>query len=141
MRLVDRLTPRNLVTAALLLLVGVMVVVGFQSVQTSSAAKGECPVPGTPILQVSPCNGDSGLNQGRITVDLAAGWQVDLYLDGQPIPKDELSIEGSLYSYTPGQGGSGGALAPGLHSMRAVYYQNLADEATGKTYSWYFTTH
>ena len=140
-RLLDVITPRRLVTLAVVLLAVLVVVIGFQKTVTPNGGSESCKVPGTPIAQLAPCPGDSDLNQGRIGVVMTAGWQVDLYLDGTPIPKDELQIEGADFSFTPGPGTATGALAPGAHTAKVVYYQNLAEEASGQTYSWSFSTH
>ncbi len=136
------ITPRRLITLAVLLLVVLVVVVGFQHAVTPNGGRSEsCKVVGTPIEQLAPCPGDSDLNQGRIGVVMTTGWQVDLYLDGTAIPKDELQIEATEFSFTPGPGTATGPLAPGVHTAKVVYYQNLAEEASGQTYSWSFSTH
>jgi hypothetical protein len=136
----DFLTPRRLVTAALLLLAFVAIVVGFQRTVTTNRTTA-CSVPNTPVLQLLPCPGDSDLRQGTIGVDMAAGWQVDLYVDNTPIPRDAMTIEGGLQYFTPRPGTVTGALAPGNHTARIVYYQNLANEAQGVQHTWAFSTH
>ena len=136
----DVLTPRRLVTTALLLLAAVLVVVGFQRTVTPNRAT-TCAVPHTPILQLLPCPADNVLRQGTIGVDLAQGWQVDLFVDGTAIPRDAMSLQGGLQYFTPGPGTVTGALAPGNHTARIVYYQSLADEAHGASYTWRFVTH
>jgi len=141
-RVLAVVTPRRLITLAVLLLAALVVVIGFQRTVTANGGRSEsCKVVGTPIEQLSPCPGDSDPNQLRVGVDLDPGWQVDLYLDGTPIPKDQLQIEGTEYSFEPGPGTATGALAPGIHTAKVVYYQNLAEEASGQVYSWSFVTH
>jgi hypothetical protein len=133
-------TPRRLVTSALLLLAVVVIIVGFQRTVTPNRTT-SCSVPNTPILQLLPCPGDNDLRQGTIGVDVASGWQVDLAVDGTPIPRDVMTVEGGLQYFTPGPGTVTGALPPGSHTARVVYYQNLADEGHGTTYTWSFSTH
>ena len=136
-RLWDVLTPRRLVTTALLLLAFVLVVVGFQSVRDQRV---ETCGSGT-LVKLFPCPGDTDLRHDRIGVSLAQGYQADLYVDGTPIPKDQLTVEGSDYYFTPGPGTETGALAPGRHTARIVYYRDLQDPSQGLEYSWSFSTH
>ena len=135
-RLRDIITPRLLVTTALLLLAGVLTVVGFQSVRDQRTQI----CGGGPILKLFPCPGDTDLRQGRIGVSLTPGYQADLYVDNTAIPKDQLTVEGSDYYFTPGPGTETGALAPGRHNARVVYYRDLQDPAQGQEYSWSFDT-
>jgi len=138
----DVITPRRLITLAVVLLVVLLVVRGFQDAVTPNGGRSEsCNVVGTPIEQLHPCPGDTDPNQLTIGVDMDPGWQVDLYLDGTPIPKDEMQIEATEFSYVPGPGTATGPLAPGLHTAKVVYYKTLAEEASGQVFSWEFTTH
>ena len=136
-RLRDVVTPRRLVTIAMLLLAGVLVVVGFQSVQDQRTQI----CGGGTLVKLFPCPGDSDLRQGRIGVSLAPGYQAELYVDGTAIPKDQMTVEGSDYYFTPGPGTETGALAPGRHTARAIYFRELEDPSKGQEYSWSFSTH
>src|SRR5580704_17324711 len=107
------ITPRRLVTTAVLILAAVVIIVGFQRTNTTDTIP--CAQPNGPILKLLPCPGDTDLNQGVVGVDMAPGWQVDLTLDGTAIPKDQVTTEGSSYSYEPSP-----ALRPGLHSAQVV---------------------
>ena len=133
--LLDVVTPRRLITLALLLLAVALSVVGLQSVRDNRAALCSHGV----ILKLYPCPGDTDLSQGSIGVEMASGWQADLYLDNNAIPKDQLEITGSSYYYTPGVNGAP-SLAPGAHTARVAYYQTLANEATAQQYAWSFRT-
>jgi hypothetical protein len=137
--LLDIITPRRLVVGAVLVLAVLVTVVGLQRTDTSTPVDACGPV--GPIVRFLPCPGVSTLVQGTIGVDMQPGWQVDLYVDNTPIPKDQLEIEGSDYYYQPLPGSATGALAPGNHTARVVYYQNLAQEATGASRSWSFAAH
>src|SRR5258708_4511529 len=130
----ELLTPRRLVTTAVLLLAIVLIVVGFQRTDTSTSVA--CGNPKGPIVKLLPCPGDSDLNQGLIGVDMSPGWQVDLSVDGTPIPKDQVTTEGSNFSFQPISGSATGALKPGNHSAEIVYYPDLASASSGRTYSW-----
>ena len=131
----DIVTPRRLITLALLLSAVVLSVVGLRSVRDTRAATCSHGV----ILKLYPCPGDTDLRQGTIGVDMASGWQADLYLDNNAIPKDQLEITGSSYYYTPGINGAP-QLTPGAHTARVAYYQTLADEATAQQFAWSFRT-
>jgi hypothetical protein len=138
----DVLTPRRLVTTALLLLALVIAVYGMQHVTDQRAAScGAGPNSASPIKLLYPCPGDDGLRQGRIGVSLAQGYTADLSVDGMPIPKDQLIISGSDFTFQPGPEKQTGALAPGPHRAEIVYYRLLQDPSTGTTYTWSFTTH
>lgn len=134
------ITPRRLVTTAVIALAALVSVLGFQATRTPTQT-GNCPVPRTPIAQLLPCPGDSDLNQGKIGVSMEQGWQVDLYVDGTPIPRDQVQVEGSLYLFQPGPDTDVGSLHAGAHSARIVYYRALADESSGQSFSWRFSTH
>src|SRR5579864_63083 len=82
----DVVTPRRLITTALLLLALVLSVVGLQAVKDTRAASCSYGV----ILKFYPCPGDTDLRQGTIGVDMAPGWQASLTVDNTPIPQDEI---------------------------------------------------
>jgi hypothetical protein len=66
---------------------------------------------------------------------------MDLYIDGSPIPNDQLTVEGGLMYFRPGSGLAISTLSPGRHTAKIVYYKDLADEANGAVYSWNFMSH
>jgi hypothetical protein len=136
------LTPRRLVTTAVLLLAGVIAVYGMQHVRDQRAANCIADANSASIIrQLYPCPGDDGLRQGGIGVSLAQGYKADLTVDGIAIPQDQVIVTGSDYLYLPGPGKETGALQPGPHRATIVYYRALDDPAKGTTYAWAFTTH
>jgi hypothetical protein len=137
---VPEITPRFLVTLAVILLAVVLSVVGLQKTDTSTPST-DCGSPAGPIVKLYPCPGYSVLAQGDIGVDMSPGYMVDLYVDNTPIPDDVMTIDAGLMTFTPGPGTVTGALQPGPHTAKIVYYKSLADEADGSVYSWNFTTH
>jgi len=132
----DVITPRRLVTTALLLLAVVVSVVGLQSVKDTRAASCSYGV----IAKLYPCPGDTDLRQGQIGVEMAPGYQVDLYVDSTVVPKDQLNVQGTGFFYTPGPGSATGALAPGHHTARIVYFLTTTGEASSQQYAWNFST-
>jgi len=132
----DVITPRRLVTTALLLLAVVLSVYGLQSVKDHPAATCS-PGPTTPLV---PCPADRDLGQGEIGVEMLAGYQVQLTIDTTVVPADELSVQGSGFFYTPGPGTATGALAPGAHTASVTYFLTTAGAAAAQHYAWNFST-
>ena len=132
----DLITPRRLVTTALLLLAVVVSVYGLQSVKDQRAVS--CSY--GPVTRLFPCPGDTDLSQGEIGVEMASGYQVELTVDNTVVPMDEVSVQGSGFFYTPGPGTATGALAPGEHTARVSFYLATAGPATAQQYAWNFRT-
>lgn len=140
--MLDVITPRRLITAAVLILVVVLCIYGLQGVKDTRAATCGAGNSGvSPIKVLYPCPGDSDLRQGIIGVSLADGYTADLFVDGTQIPMDQLQITGQSVTYQPGPGTETGALAPGGHSAKVVVYRLLQDPTTGIPFSWSFSTH
>src|SRR5581483_8110849 len=141
-KLTEVLTPRRLVTTALLLLALVLAVYGMQHVTDTNRATtcgaGNSAV--SPVKVLYSCPGDDGLRQGRIGVSLAQGYTTDLFVDGTPIPTYQLVIEGSDFFYLPGPDKITGALSPGSH-LAELRYRKLSEETAAPIpYVWWFTT-
>jgi hypothetical protein len=134
--LTDVITPRRLVTTALLLLALVLSVVGLQSVKDQRAATCSHGV----VVSLAPCPGDTDLRQGAIGVVMANGWQASLSVDGTVIPQDEVVVRGQQYLFTPGPGTATGALAPGQHSALVSYYPTASGPTGTQTFAWSFRT-
>jgi len=129
-------TPRRLVTTALLLLAVVLSVYGLQSVKdqrTASCGFG-------PITRLYPCPGDRDLGQSEIGVEMAPGYQVQLTIDNTVVPQDQLIVQGSGFFYTPGPGTATGSLNPGPHTANVTYFLVTAGAATAQQFPWNFST-
>jgi hypothetical protein len=135
-RLAEVITPRRLVTTALVLLALVVSIVGLQSVKDQRAATCSHGV----VVSLIPCPGDTDLRQGTIGVVMATGWQATLTVDGTRIPEDEVVVRGQQYLFTPGPGTVTGALAPGQHSALVTYYATGTGPAGGQQFAWAFRT-
>ena len=135
-RLTDVITPRRLVTTALLLLALVLSVVGLQSVKDQRTATCSHGV----VLSLIPCPGDTDLRQGAIGVVMANGWQASLTVDATVIPDDQVVVRGQQYLYRPGPGTATGALAPGEHSAMVSYYPTATGPIATQTFAWSFRT-
>jgi hypothetical protein len=88
---------------------------------------------------VSPEPGETALRQTRIEVDLAAGYALELYVDGLRIPDEELFVvEGTgVYSWQPGPDQIIDALSPGQHQVM-IRWRTLTGLPDEGEYSWTF---
>ena len=91
------------------------------------------------VEAVSPEPGQTALRQTRIEVDLAAGYALDLYVDGLRIPDEELFVvEGTgVYSWQPGPDQIIDALTPGQHEI-LIRWRTLTGLPDDGEYSWTF---
>ena len=133
-RLGDVITPRRLVTTALLLLAVVVSVVGLQSVKDQRATICSHGV----VTSLVPCPGDTDLRQGAIGVVMANGWQASLTVDNTAIPEDEVVVRGQQFLFTPGPGTITGALTPGQHSATVSFYPTTLGPSAAQQFSWSF---
>jgi len=132
----DVITPRRLVTTALLLGAIVISVVGLQSVKDQRAAQCSHGV----VTSLVPCPGDTVLQQGKVGVVMANGWQASLQVDDTPIPQDQVSQTGQTYLFQPGPGTATGALIPGQHSVTVTYWPTTTGPAGSQQFAWSFRT-
>lgn len=91
------------------------------------------------VEAVSPEPGETALRQTRIEVDLAAGYALELYVDGLRIPDEELFVvEGTgVYSWQPGPDQIIDALSPGQHQV-LIRWRTLTGLPDDGEYSWTF---
>jgi hypothetical protein len=90
-----------------------------------------------------PKEGDLDLRQSRIGIDLVSGYEAELSIDNQPIPKDEVQFVVGLdqYFYQPGPGTATGALSPGRHCAKATITKVIDPNTPESTFSWCFQIH
>jgi hypothetical protein len=131
--ILDVLTPRRLVTTAVLLLAAVVIVIGFQRTNTTPTVP--CGSPTGPIVKLIPCPGQSVPNQTLVGAQMSAGLQVDLTVDGTAVPKDQVTAEGPNFYYQPNPD-----LRPGNHTAAVTYYGDTQDASNGTTFAWSFST-
>lgn len=91
------------------------------------------------IEAINPEPGETVVRQTPIEVDVPAGFAIDLFVDGLPIPTEELFVvEGTgVYSWQPGAGQALSELAPGQHEVR-VRWRTLTGLPNDGEYSWTF---
>lgn len=149
-----RIDRQRLVVSALVAAALVLIALGVASARTGddavpkitdSAVEGVFPPPGA--VAVPP--------QSLVQADLVTGWRGVLVIDGQEIPTFDL-VDGSAVSssglqydaiydpaqgtvsFTPRQGATIEALAPGDHRASVVLWRIGEDRSTGRTVSWSF---
>lgn len=72
-----------------------------------------------PVELVAPAPGATVLRQASIVVDMVAGYEVQISVDGVPLSLDEINISPALarYEWEPGPGKSLEAWTPGRHEV------------------------
>ncbi len=87
-----------------------------------------------------PDRGDEVLQQEPIGIDLAAGWEAGLTVDGTPIPRDQLAIEDGLdtVQFQVGPGKAVTELPGGEVCATARFWRASETPAEGESVSWCF---
>lgn len=95
------------------------------------------------VRQVFPSNGSLDLRQAQIGFVLAPAYEGRLEVDGRAIPDDQVQFQIGVnrWSYTPGPGTETGALHPGRHTARAIFWKKGEDGSKGRQYTWSFNAH
>jgi len=96
----------------------------------------ESPLP-EPLERIFPRANDSVPRGTAVEVDLKVGYQIDLYVDGEPIPRDEYAIQTgtNLVTWAPGPGRTIERWAPGVHELRIDWDRELGIPDPG-SYTW-----
>lgn len=87
------------------------------------APSGDAPRLPAAVESFSPGDGDIVLRQTRIELDLAVGYDIDLVVDGVPIPDSELKVvpETGRFEWAPGPGKTFEEWAPGFHAIEVTW--------------------
>ena len=128
-----------------LLVVGAIALIGI-GFSMAERSDPQVTITDSAVRQVFPDGGDLDLRQARIGFQLAPEFEGRLEVDGRPIPQDDpgytFQVGLNLYEYRPNPGTETGALVPGLHRARAVFWQRGTTEEDGaRSYSWTFNVH
>lgn len=96
----------------------------------------------TAIQAVTPASGDNVLSQTEIVIDLAAGYDAELVVNGVTIPRSEMQeVRGlNLVSYRPGADKTVTALLADQNCMQARYWEIAQGPANAQIYTWCFFT-
>lgn len=101
------------------------------------------------IEQIFPSCGDQVFRQSDIRVDMAPGYAVELTLNGEPIPLDQLEsppagdsidvqIAPSIFAFRPGVGKIIETLRPEENCVIATYRKLSENESTARPFRWCF---
>ncbi len=87
------------------------------------APSGDAPRLPDAVDLYSPTDGATVLRQTQVVVDLDVGYDIDLVVDGVPIPDDELDVieETGRFVWIPGPGKTFEEWAPGLHAIEVTW--------------------
>lgn len=125
-----------LVALAVVLVVGAAVV-GLVEVTGSDPH----PVGSGAIERLIPAPDDKVLQQATVGIDLAAGYEAGLSLNGVAIPPAQLDVTTGLHlvEFRPGEGKILRSLEPGQNCVVATYWRTATGPAESSTRSWCFT--
>lgn len=123
------------ITFAILgLLLGAVVV--FAVLGSPSGREIELP---TAVESIEPANDATVLRQTDLVVNMAVGYEIDLVVDGELIPRDEMTITEAtgVHVWRPGPGRTFEEWSPGIHTIQ-VDYTRLTGTADVGTVRWVF---
>jgi hypothetical protein len=98
----------------------------------------EVPIPEA-IESVSPADQATVLSQTDLEVNMQAGYDVEVFVDGIPIPAGEIDLVEAtgVYRWRPGPGKTFEAWAPGLHTVQITWEKVAGPPEVGE-YRWVF---
>lgn len=135
-----RALVRRIVIASLLIVAGSLV-------WYSATIKGEPAAPDltdSAVEQLVPARDTpTAIRQAEIGIDLLPGWDADLVINGIDIPEDEERDNAPLNQvfFTPGQGKTIEALAPGPVEVTAIIWRPVngeSRESGSRSVTWSF---
>ena len=103
-----------------------------------SAGGDPVPLP-DPVEAISPRPGDSVQRQAPIEVDMRAGYDLEMFIDGVRIPDAELVVVPAtgIYSWRPGPDRLFEEWSRGNHQVRILWNTTVGLTDTG-SYDWSF---
>ena len=113
-----------------------IIVVVFAVVLSPDAPLAELP---EAIEEIAPGDGDTVLRQTDLTIDMAIGYEIEVFIDSLPVPESEFSyVEPTgLWTWVPGPGKLYEAWEPGLHSV-LVRYERVVGGVDFGEFRWVF---
>ena len=134
---------RRIVLSLLVVGAFALIGVGFSMAERTDP---EVTITDAAVRQVFPSGGDLDVRQARIGFQLEPEFEGRLEVDGTPIPEDDPGYRFqtglNLYEYRPSPGTETGALVPGLHRARAIFWERGGTEEDGaRSYTWTFNVH
>jgi hypothetical protein len=131
----------RLVVAAGIAVAAVLIYIAVQITDTDPEGSARAAAPNK-IEHVVPVAGSSVLRQSEIGIDLAAGYDADLAVDGIPIPRGQLRLvpEQNQVFFTPGEGKVIEELEAGDTCVDATIWKSSEGKGTNDTpVRWCFT--
>ena len=90
------------------------------------------------VRHVEPTPGDSAQRQSEIVLELAAGYDAELFIDQVVIPRDQVRRTGMRLSFIPGEGKAFEEFAPGRRCATAELWDTTVPDSPHRNYSWCF---
>lgn len=96
----------------------------------------------TIVESTDPKDGDKILQQAQITIDLMAGWDASMTIDGRIIPEDQLIKvrEQGLIKFQPGPGKALEYFPAGQNCIVLTYWQTRTGPQDSFDKTWCFTS-
>ena len=120
----------------LVLGLALIAVVGFAVVFSPDA-----PPPSLPeaIEEIAPGDGDTVLRQTDLTIDMAIGYEIEVFIDSRLVPESEFTVvePTGVRTWVPGPGKLLEAWEPGLHSVLVRYERVVGGVDLGE-FRWVF---
>lgn len=91
------------------------------------------------VESVDPPNEATVLIQTELEINMQPGYEVELFVDGIPIPADEVRFVAptGIYRWRPGPGMTFEAWTPGLHTAQITWQKTTGTPEVGE-YRWVF---
>ncbi|CAN5581354.1 hypothetical protein BH20ACT2_BH20ACT2_24830 [soil metagenome] len=135
-----RLTRRRVGLLAAFLAACAVLAFSFQRLSTGTGTDDLVVTAERGIEQLIPARNDEVLRQAPVGIDLAAGFEGVLAVNGTPIPEDQLVIEPALNTvlFQPGEGREIERLGAGENCVQASYWRSSEGREQAETVSWCF---
>jgi hypothetical protein len=131
-----RIQPRHLGYLALLAVAGVALYFVYQLAGEEGASNQS-----SAIEELYPGENAQILQQDRVGIDLAAGYEAQLSLNGVPLPDDEVIVvpELSQVFYQPGPNQTFESWPSGRNCLLATYWRSATGPGQSTSRAWCFT--
>ena len=101
----------------------------------------DAPLPELPeaVEAITPADGDTVLRQTDLTIDMAIGYEIEVFIDSVLVPASEFSYvePTAVWTWVPGPGKRFEAWEPGLHSVLVRYERVVGGVDIGE-HRWVF---
>ena len=101
----------------------------------------DAPLPELPdaIEAIVPADGDTVLRQTDLTIDMAIGYEIEVFIDGLPVPESDFTYvePTAVWTWAPGPGQRFEEWEPGLHTV-VVRYERVVGGVDFGEYRWVF---